>query len=285
MPKNHQSQIVDTSTDAGLAKKFNPGQTVNTVDRVTSNTLNYRLNWRPDRPDFRDYIFSSIPPVTPAKVDLREYCSKVEDQGTMGSCTGCAISSAMELILKKEKRLIDLSRLFIYYQERLLEGSVLRDAGAYLRTGIKSCFTWGAPDERLWRYDRKLLFTRPSPQAYEDALKRKVAEYRRCPDFTTVKNALAGGNAVVVGFLVYTSFLSMQVARTGIMPYPNTRKERILGGHAVCLVGYDDVRQVFIAKNSWGSNWGDRGYFYMPYQVIQNQQMSSDFWVITRVTL
>jgi C1A family cysteine protease len=284
MPKNHQSQIVDTSSDAGLAKKFNPGQTVNTTDRVTQSISNYRLNWRPDRPDFRDYIFTGVPDITPAKVDLREFCSKIEDQGAIGSCTGCAISSAMELILKRERRLLDLSRLFIYYQERLLEGSVLRDAGAYLRTGIKSCYTWGAPDERLWRYDPKLLFTRPSPAAYEDALKRRVAEYRRCPDFTTVKNALASGNPVVVGFLVYTSFLSLVVAKTGVMPFPNVRKERILGGHAVCLVGYDDTRRVFIAKNSWGTNWGDGGYFYMPYQVIENRQMSADFWVITKIS-
>jgi len=284
MPTNHPSQLIDTTSDAGLAKNFNPGLVVNTKDSVKSNPTDYRLNWRPDRPDSRDYIFTATPTEVPAVVDLRQYCSKIEDQGSMGSCTGCAISSAMELILKRQNRLVDLSRLFIYYQERLLEGSVNRDAGAYLRTGIKACYTWGAPDEKIWRYDPRLLKQRPSPAAYADALKRKVTEYRRCPDFNSVKNALIAGNPVVVGFVVYRSFLSPAVTRTGIMTYPNVKKDQPLGGHAVCLVGYDDSKQAFIAKNSWGIGWGIGGYFYMPYRVIQDTRMSADFWAITGVS-
>jgi C1A family cysteine protease len=89
---------------------------------------------------------------------------------------------------------------------------------------------------------------------------------------------------VVIGFDVYESFESDVVARTGMMPYPNTATEELLGGHAVCLVGYNDTTQRFIARNSWGTSWGDQGYFYMPYQVIQNTTMSSDFWTISSVT-
>jgi C1A family cysteine protease len=78
--------------------------------------------------------------------------------------------------------------------------------------------------------------------------------------------------------------MSATVARTGIMPYPNKNREKLLGGHAVLLVGYNKTNSTFIVRNSWGTNWGDRGYFYMPFQVITNRQMSSDFWVITSVS-
>ena len=77
--------------------------------------------------------------------------------------------------------------------------------------------------------------------------------------------------------------MSYNVARTGVMPDPNTRRERLLGGHAVLLVGYNKSKKVFIARNSWGTSWGDRGYFYMPFQVIQNSSMSCDFWIIKEV--
>ena len=96
-------------------------------------------------------------------------------------------------------------------------------------------------------------------------------------------NALAAGYPVIMGFLVYSSFMSSGVARSGLMPYPNSRRERLLGGHAVLLVGYDNKTGRFIARNSWGNAWGDRGHFYMPYEVVTNTAMSSDFWIIKNV--
>ena len=96
-------------------------------------------------------------------------------------------------------------------------------------------------------------------------------------------DALTNGYPVIMGFHVYTSFMSANVARTGNMPYPNTRRERLLGGHAVLLVGYDKRKKVFIARNSWGTNWGHKGYFYMPFNVVTNTSMSSDYWIIKSV--
>ena len=245
-----------------------------------------KYHWVRDLPDHRDHMFTAVAPMLPASVDLRTYASPIEDQGQLGSCTGNAIAGAIELIDRKNRKTLDVSRLFIYYEERVLEGSVNYDAGAYIRDGIKVCYTKGAPLESLWPYNIRKWATKPPTAAYSDALNRKVTGYQRCADFTAVKNALALGNPVIIGFTVYASFEqgAWQLANgSGLMPYPNTSTEQVLGGHAVCLVGYNDSTQRFIARNSWGTSWADKGYFYMPYTVIQNTSMSSDFWVISSV--
>jgi len=245
-----------------------------------------KYHWARDKPDHRDHLFTAVPTVAPASIDLRTYASPIEDQGQLGSCTGNAIAGAIELIDKKAGKQLDVSRLFIYYEERVLEGSVNYDAGAYIRDGIKVCYTKGAPLETLWPYNVRKWASKPTTAAYTDALKRKVTGYQRCVNFAAVKNALALGNPVVIGFDVYESFEqgAWQLANgSGLMPYPNVNSEQLLGGHAVLIVGYNDNTQRFIVKNSWGTAWADRGYFYMPYQVIQNTSMSNDFWVISAV--
>lgn len=275
-----KSPTVDTSQDA----TFNRELAVQYIAPPVHLTMPYKFTWVPDKPDTRDHSYK-LKGTTAARVDLRPYCSPVEDQGNLGSCTGHATSSAMELILKRKNKLTEISRLFIYYQARLMEGTVKSDAGAYIRDCVKSCNKLGAPAESLWSYDAKKFAVNPVLPAYTDATKRRVTGYQRCADFTAVKDALTAGNPVIIGFNVYSSFLSAGVTKTGMMSYPNTRSERLLGGHAVCLVGYDDSTNRFIAKNSWGTLWGDRGYFYMPYSVIQNTNMSGDFWVISDVAV
>jgi C1A family cysteine protease len=247
-----------------------------------------KFHWRADRPDPRDHIWQMQPlSAIPTSIDLRQYAQPVEDQGQLGSCTGNAIAEAIEIVDKKNSKNLEISRLFIYYQERLLEGTVNQDNGAYIRDGIKACYTYGAPVESLWPYDTTKFKVKPSNAAYTDAANRKVTGYQRCADFAAVKNALATGNPVVVGFLAYSSFYN--ITSNGIMPYPNVNTEQLLGGHAVCIVGYNDNfggitgNGRFICKNSWGRTWGNNGYFYMPYQVIQNTAMSQDFWVINGV--
>jgi C1A family cysteine protease len=250
-----------------------------------------KYRWIPDQPDSRDHLYQLNTALMLAPVvDLRQYCSTIEDQGNIGSCTGNAIAGQIELIDRKGGKALDVSRLFIYYEERVLEGSVRYDAGAYIRDGIKVCYTKGAPLESLWPYVTNKFATKPPTTAYTDALKRKVTGYQRCTDFTAVKNAVAAGNPVVIGFTVYNSFEGTTNNTTGMMPFPNTATETILGGHAVCIVGYNDTMPVagrangrFICRNSWGTGWGDRGYFYMPYDVIKTTTMSSDFWLISAV--
>jgi C1A family cysteine protease len=251
-----------------------------------------KYHWTKDPVDIRDKPYQLAPlTVVPASVDLRQYASPIDDQGNLGSCTGNAIAGAIDLIDKKNNKNLRVSRLFIYYQERLLEGTIYYDAGAYIRDGIKACYTYGAPLESIWPYNLNKWATRPTSAAYTDALTRKVTGYARCSNFTAVKNAVAAGNPVIIGFTVYDSFegawgnIPHGQTGSGMMPYPNTSTESILGGHAVCIVGYNDNLNGgrFICRNSWGTGWGDNGYFYMPYQVIQNTSMSSDFWTISGV--
>jgi len=186
--------------------------------------------------------------------------------------------------------------LFIYYEERVLIGSVRYDSGAYIRDGIKVVNKKGAPLENLWPYNTSKFATKPPTPAYTDALKRTVTGYQRCTNFAAVKNAVAAGNPVTIGFTVYDSFegawadIPHGQPGSGMMPFPNTATEQQLGGHAVCIVGYDDTMPVagkangrFIVRNSWGTSWGDNGYFYMPYDVIKDTRMSSDFWLISAV--
>ena len=247
-----------------------------------------KYHWLRDKPDARDHLFSAAPVTLPVSIDLRQYCSAIEDQGQLGSCTGNAIAGIIELMQRKQNptRGRDVSRLFIYYEERVLIGTVNSDSGAYIRDGIKVVNKKGAPLENLWPYVISRFRTKPTNAAYNDALKRKATAYQRVTNFTGVKTALSQGYPVVMGFDVYESFESNAVANTGMMPYPNINTEQYLGGHAVAIVGYNDNLNGgrFICRNSWGTGWGDRGYFYMPYQVVQNINMSSDFWVITAVT-
>lgn len=242
-----------------------------------------KYHWRPDRPDSRDFIYSSTNPITPTKVDLRQYCTPVENQGNLGSCTGQAIAGAIELLNKRNNKQTDVSRLFIYYYERLLEGTVNYDSGAYIRDGIKATYKYGAPLEKFWPYNVKKFRDRPNSNAVLDGQKRKVTLYERILDHNGCLDALTNGFPVVVGFKVYDSFERSLLSKTGVMPYPDTSKEKLLGGHAVLLVGYDKVSNMYIARNSWGAGWGDQGYFYMPFNVIQNPDMSSDFWAIMNV--
>lgn len=249
-------------------------------------TIRAKYHWTRDKVDNRDHAFvpRTLTVAAPTSVDLRANCSPIENQGNLGSCTGNAIASLIEYLCRKAKKTTDVSRLFIYYQERVYEGTVNYDDGAYIRDGIKAVNQVGVPTETLWPYDARKFAYRPTQAAYTNAATRKAVSYQRCANFAAVKAALAQGYPVVVGFDVYESFETDSVTRTGMMPYPNKQREQLLGGHAVTLVGYNDTTQRFIGRNSWGTGWGDHGYFYMPYQVIQDTTMSGDFWIVTSIT-
>jgi C1A family cysteine protease len=269
------------------------------VAGIFNPSLLGKYRWLPDPPDARDQLYQLNTSLTLAPaVDLRQFCSPIEDQGNIGSCTGNAIAGQIELIQRKTNAGSgkDVSRLFIYYEERVLMGSVRFDSGAYIRDGIKVVNKKGAPLESLWPYNTARFASKPPNAAYTDALRRKVTGYQRCTNFAAVKNAVAAGNPVTIGFTVYSSFegawadIPSGQSGSGMMPFPSVATEQELGGHAVCIVGYNDNMPVagrangrFIVRNSWGTNWGDNGYFYMPYDVIKDARMSSDFWLISAV--
>ena len=174
------------------------------------------------------------------------------------------------------------SRLFIYYNERVLENTVHSDSGAQIRDGIKTVANQGVCPEVIWPYVINKFANKPSQQAFSLALQEKAVSYQKLLSLVDMKSCLAQGYPFVFGFVVYPEFESQQVATTGIVPMPNT-SEKPLGGHAVLAVGYDDVNKVFIVRNSWGTFWGKSGYFTLPYDYVTNSDLASDFWTIRTV--
>jgi len=254
--------------------------------------------WHPDLPDHRDLIYAVPRAVAatalPAKVDLRPQCPPVYDQAQLGSCTANAIAGAIEFDQMKQKLTpFAPSRLFIYYNERVMEHDVPLDNGAQIRDGIKSVAKQGVCPETMWPYSDQNTDPDPCPQCpyakkptaacFTEAAKHKVKSYQRLtPVLETLKGCLASGFPFVFGFTVYESFESQQVAQTGIMPMP-APSEKVVGGHAVLAVGYDDSTQHFIVRNSWGDGWGLKGYFMMPYACPTNSNLADDFWTVRLV--
>ena len=198
------------------------------------------------------------------------------------NCTANAIAGAIEFDRMKQTlaQIFTPSRLFIYYNERAIEHTIDSDSGAQIRDGIKSVGKQGDCPETEWPYVIARFKTRPAPRCYADALKYRAILYQRLtPILSQLKGCLASGYPFVFGFTVYESFESAQVARTGHASLPKSG-ERAIGGHAVAGVGYDDARQWFVVRNSWGGKWGMKGYFTLPYAYVTDDNLASDFWTI-----
>lgn len=238
--------------------------------------------WVPDIPDGRDYLYRAIKPVVrlPKKVDLRDFCSKVEDQGSLGSCTAQALAGNIEFLDNAiDSIYTDVSRLFIYYNERVLIDTVDYDSGAMLRDGIKTLKKEGACHEEIWPYLVDKFDKKPTTKCYEEGKRHLIESYHRIEALSEMLACLAEGFPFVFGFTVYESFESEKVTRTGIVNMPK-KGERALGGHAVLAVGYDQSAGRFLVRNSWGVGWGLKGYFTLPYEYLDT--MADDFWTIRK---
>ena len=254
-----------------------------------------RYGWRRDLPDFRDRRYaapSTVMAALPASVDLRPNAPPVYDQGQLGSCTGNAIAAAVQFERMRQNLAGAAasvpSRLFIYYNERVIEGTVAQDAGGQLRDGIKTVARQGACFETgrgAWPYFPTKFARKPPAACYRVAATDTTVQYsaiqQGVPQATEaqLKGCLAEGYPFVFGFTVYESFESAAVATSGVVPMPGPG-EAVLGGHAVLAVGYDDATRQFIVRNSWGAEWGLAGYFLMPYGYLTDSNLASDFWTI-----
>lgn len=256
-----------------------------TPQKQVPQRMTARLGWVPDIPDFRDKMYGAvrpIPPTLPSLIDLRPQCPPVEDQGELGSCTANALVGALEFLEMKDKvRFMDLSRLFVYYNERVIEGSVNSDAGAMLRDGIKTLAKQGVCSETNWSYDIANFTKKPPKGCYQEAEKHQILSYARINTVDEMRATLAEGFPFVFGFAVYEGFQSAQVSKSGTVNMPE-RGEKQLGGHAVLAVGYDDATKRFTVRNSWGTGWGMKGYFTIPYAYLEDRNLSDDFWTIRR---
>lgn len=273
-----------------------------------------KLGWIPDTPDIRDHLYRvtekgepETPPAAPTfwerlralfpclaalgkkspypqKVDLRAPAlpamwPDIFDQGNLGSCVANAWSAAMYFALAKEKAApLILSRLFLYYNAR---GGIAEDTGTTIRDGIKSVAKLGDCKETTWPYDLTRWTDKPSEVAFGEAIKRKAIEYSRLVTLDDMLHCLANGYPIVYGMSVYAPFEELD-SRHFVLPMP-TKTDEYLGGHALCIVGYDQPAKHFIVRNSWGPDWGQKGYFMLPFAYATDTNLADDFWTVRTV--
>lgn len=214
-------------------------------------------------------------------MDLLQWVSPVEDQRDLGSCTGNALANAYELLVNKEspQEFADLSRLFIYYNIRRLDGTTATDSGGYLRDGIKAIKRYGICTEKLWPYNINKFDVEPSVAAYEDAKLRSIKNYRKLANIDDVLDALNNNIPVVFGITVFEDF-DYITRRNPIVPMPRYNDPG--SGHAMCMVGYDIPKRLLMAKNSFGTKWGYEGYCWIPFEYFADH--GYDMWVFDRDT-
>jgi C1A family cysteine protease len=264
------------------------------------------MGWLRDLPDHRDlHVDSAVvqeirqqsrkvqmaQTSLPAAVDLRQWCSPIEDQDDLGSCTANAGAGILEYFQRRAYgKHLDASRLFLYKVTRNLLG-VTGDTGAELRTTMKAMVLFGVPPETSWPYNIKRFDEEPQAFCYAFAQSYKTTKYYRLDPpgqgtdktLEAVKKSLAAGLPPMFGFTVYSS-IPDEGDGTGVIPYP-TRGDAIEGGHAIVAVGYDDNKKVgkdngaLLVRNSWGTGWGDKGYGWLPFSYVQ-KGLAVDFWTL-----
>ena len=256
-----------------------------------------RYGFKPGHRDTRDRVWFlpehlATPAQLPPSVDLRTdgFEPPIFDQGDLGSCVWNAIAGVFQAECAKQGLpTFTPSRLFGYYNTRVIEGDISQDNGCEVRDAMKALANSGICPEIEWPYDVGRFAVRPNPQCFADGLRNLAKEYLSLPvDLPTLKASLAAGLRFVGGISVYDSFESDTVAQTGIVPYP-TSQDSLIGGHGVRFVGYDDNytfpdqrKGCFIVANSWGAGWGDHGYFRLSYDYLMN--LGSDFWNLKLVS-
>ncbi len=240
--------------------------------------------WKPDVPDHRDRIYSSLTTKSwylTSKVDRIGIDNPIEDQGSLGSCTGNASTSMLEIALGIA---IPHSRLMAYYNGRVIDGTTRTDAGAQIRNVIKGLVKNGVCYESNWKYIKFNLTRKPNKLAVENGslvaeqIKTMKLAYYRVDDLKGLLTALSRGRTVTFGFTV-TSAID-RLPKTGILQLPKANSPS-LGGHAVLAVGYDHHKQFVWVRNSWGKDWGLNGYFKMPFAWFTDpRRLVDDMWTL-----
>lgn len=250
-------------------------------------SLRYNFGWAgPSTPDIRDLKFMypfQIGLALPREVDMTAAMPPIYDQGDLGTCGLQTLGGLLEYRERKQG-FTDAqtpSRLQMYYDTRVLMGTVNEDSGVHNRTMMKALAANGYCEEKeFWPYTISKFKLKPSAAAYADAAKSRDIKYQKVPqNLDAMRQCLAEGNPIIFGHMVYQSYMD---APEGDVPMPGPG-ERPVGGHDTLLVGYDDDAQRFISRNSWGTRWGRAGYGSFRYIYATNANLASDFWTVTLV--
>ena len=220
----------------------------------------------PSRIDLRDHKLENSKTAVAKTVELREWDSPVEDQGNLGNCVGHAVTSAYELMLKEKypSKFVELSRLFVYYNARLAEGTTDYDDGVFLRDAIKAVQKYGICKESLWPYDVDKFNVKPPTYCYDDAGSRTITEYWRIDNTQDMLGVLNQRYPILVGVEIFKNF--SYLTRSNPLVEMPAKYENSRGGHAMVVVGYDLVKEQLLVKNSFGDMWCDHGYCWISFE-------------------
>ena len=227
-----------------------------------------RLGCKKDKFDKRDYMHVVRIPKLPDIVDLSGYLPEVRDQGNVGSCVGFGIGSNITAWAKKQKVFSEwFSPTWIYNGARFIEGTLREDSGAYPRDALDWLITKGCLLDHFWPYDSNKLDPTSPPSKFDlEAAKFPMLSYWRITGGTSgICDALAQGNFVSLGSPWYESWMDIRI--DGILPNVG-RYDSPAGGHETCLYGYDLIKKIFYGMNSWGTSWGKKGHFLIPFQAF-----------------
>jgi C1A family cysteine protease len=251
--------------------------------------MNRRYGWNYEQEPAHDRnapLLCLAPVKLPAAMDLRAGFPVCWDQGQEGSCT--AHGTLGGLVYDQLKQALTVmnppSRAFQYWCSRQLEHQTTEDSGSTVADALKALSRFGYLPEAAWPYTAANLYAPPSHEVYAEAAQNAGATSHTVPR-SQLWNTLASGFPVVMGFVVFSSFESPQVAATGVAPMPGPH-DQVVGGHCVDLVGYDDHAETWLLRNSWGTGWGlptARGYFTLPYAYLADSTLASSFRVVTHV--
>jgi C1A family cysteine protease len=250
-------------------------------------SANRKYGWKRDKPDARDFMYKITAPLPVQEIiNLTPKFTPAYNQTTLGSCTGNGNSRCFQFayMMCFGKDFMP-SRLALYWLERFIEGTVNEDSGAQIRDGIKVMNKYGVCPESMWPYDVDKFTDKPTPECFTEMLNNRAVGYQRIDnaDLNAILQCLASGYPIVFGFNVYSALESAKVAKTGILNMP-TAKEQLLGGHCAVIAGSNLKTKRFLICNSWGPEWGQKGYFTIPFEYLTNPELASDFWTIRIVT-
>lgn len=238
-----------------------------------------RRNLRRQKLDSNDYVYQSTDTPLRNTVDLRQWAGPVDDQFELGSCTANATVNAYELLVNqlRPKDSAELSRLFVYYNSRKESNTIFEDSGAFVRDALKAVMANGISTEELWPYNIDKFTVEPSEAAYQDAKQRKISQYQRIKGVDNMLDALNNNRPVVFGTTIFDSFLDLNSTNYVVSVPVNANQLQNLDGHAMCMIGYNLDQQMFLAKNSFGTEWGDRGFCWITFDYIK--RYGYDMWV------